>query len=271
MQISQRAPVSVIIPCLDCEGTISRAINSACQQTWQPKEIIVVNDGSKDRTLSRLQEIRERLGISWIKILDLGKNIGPGAARNVGWDAARQPYVAFLDSDDSWHPKKIEIQLKYMQNHPEVAITGHGSRWLREGETQFTLPDRYAIKPVTKRTMLVSNRWSTSTVMLKRDLDFRFEPTKRHSEDYLLWLRIICGGYKAMHIDLDLAHLHKAPYGSRGLSSQLWLMERGELDTYKRLCNAKLISWPTVVALCAFSMAKYLRRVTISKIRMMRS
>lgn len=269
MQISQRAPVSVIIPCLDCEGTISRAINSACQQTWQPKEIIVVNDGSKDRTLSRLQEIRERLGISWIKILDLGKNIGPGAARNAGWNAARQPYVAFLDSDDSWHPKKIEIQLKYMQNHPEVAITGHGSRWLREGEIPSALPDHYAIKPVAKWVMLVSNRWSTPTVMLKSDLEFRFESTKRYSEDYLLWLQIICGGYNAMHIDLDLAYLHKASFGSDGLSSQLWKMEKGELNTYRRLCDDKMISWSIVMALDAFSIAKYIRRLIISKLGLM--
>lgn len=270
MRTKSRVPVSVVIPCLNCEGTISRAISSVYQQTWLPKEVIVVNDGSKDQTLSRLQEIRESLGISWIKILDLGGNMGPGVARNAGWDAARQPYVAFLDSDDSWHPSKIEIQLKYMQNHPNVAITGHGSTWLREGEIPSSLTDHYAIKPVAKWFMLVSNRWSTPTVMLKRDLAYRFEPIKRHSEDYLLWLRIICGGYRAMHIDLDLAYSHKAPYGSSGLSGQLWQMEKGELDTYRRLCKDKVISWPTVLILNALSIAKYIRRVIISKLGLMR-
>lgn len=270
MQISQHVPVSVIIPCLNCEDTICRALYSVSQQTWLPREVILVDDGSTDETLSRLQNLRESLGLSWIKVLEQDENRGPGAARNIGWDSAKQPYVAFLDSDDSWHPCKIEIQLKYMQDHPDVAISGHGSRWLREGEPPSPLSNHYAIKPVNKGMMLVSNRWTTPTVMLKRDLDVRFDSTKRHSEDYLLWLRIIFGGYTAMHIDLDLAYLHKASYGSRGLSSQLWLMERGELDTYKRLCNDKLISWPTFMALCAFSMAKYVRRVTISKLRMIR-
>lgn len=271
MQAKQLAPVSVIIPCLNCEDTIGRAINSVSRQTWQPKEVILIaDDGSTDQTLSILQELRSSLGSSWIKILDLGRNNGPSAARNAGWNVAAQPYLAFLDADDAWHPRKVEIQLKYMQDHPEIAITGHRWSWLRKGEDPFPLQDPYTIKPVTKRMMLVSNRLPTSTVMLKRDLDLRFEPAKRHSEDYLLWLRIICSKYRASFIDLDLAYSYKAPYGSSGLSSQLWAMERGELDTYRRLCDEQLISRPTVVVLGAFSMAKYVQRVAISKLRMMR-
>jgi glycosyltransferase involved in cell wall biosynthesis len=271
MQIKPQVPVSVIIPCLNCEGTISRAVNSISQQTWQPKEVVLIeDDGSMDQTSSKLQEIRASLGLSWIKVLELGENKGPGAARNAGWNAASQSYVAFLDADDSWHPRKIELQLKYMQDHPEVAITGHCRSWLREGENPPPLQDIYTIRLVTKRMMQVSNRLATSTVMLKRDLDFRFEPAKRHSEDYLLWLRIICNEYRAEHIDLCMAYSYKAPYGSSGLSSQLWAMERGELDTYRRLHDDKLISWPVFVALSAFSMLKYVQRIMISKLRVMR-
>jgi glycosyltransferase involved in cell wall biosynthesis len=270
MSTRPKAPVSVVIPCLNCEGTIDRALNSVSQQTWQPKEVILIDDGSTDQTLSKLQERRAGLGPSWTKILEMGENKGPGAARNAGWDVATQPYVAFLDADDAWHPLKVEIQLEYMQDHPEVAITGHRSIWLQKGENPPPLQDRYTIKPVTKRMMLVSNYWSTPTVMLKRDLDFRFEPTKRYSEDYLLWLQIIFSEYEATCIDLDLAYLYKAPYGSKGLSSQLWAMERGELDTYRRLHNDHQISSPIIVALGVFSLAKYMRRVIISKLRVMK-
>jgi hypothetical protein len=118
--------------------------------------------------------------------------------------------------------------------------------------------------------MLIANRLATPTVMLKRDLDFRFNPAKRHSEDYLLWLRIICSGTTAHFIDLDLTYLYKAPYGMGGMSSQLWTMERGELDTYRRLRDDKLISWPSFMALSAFSVVKYVRRNLISKLRVMR-
>ncbi len=178
--------------------------------------------------------------------------------------------MAFLDADDAWHPRKIEIQLKYMLVHPEVAITGHRSRWLREGESLSLIPEHYAFKPISRWQMLMSNRWSTPSVMLKKNIGFRFEPGKRRSEDYLLWLRIICSGYKAMFIGLDLAYLYKAPYGAGGMSRQLWAMERGELDTYRRLRNEQLISWPSFLALSVFSMVKHMRRAVICKLRAMK-
>ncbi len=136
MQIEFQAPVSVIIPCFNCENTIIRAVNSVFKQTWQPKELILIDDGSTDESLSRLYDLRDHLGSSWIRILELRNNNGPGAARNAGWEAATQPYLAFLDADDAWHPCKVEIQLKYMQENSEMAITGHHMKWLRKERLQ---------------------------------------------------------------------------------------------------------------------------------------
>jgi len=261
------APVTVIIPCYRCSNTIDRAVASVAAQTWRPAELTMVGELSDDEAPGYLHTLQSRYGGDWIEIILRQENCGPGAARNSGWNAATQPYIAFLDADDAWHPRKIELQLKYMQAHPDVTITSHRSRWLREREKPLPLPEHYTIKPVTLWKMLVSNRSSTSTVMLKRDLGFRFEPTKRHSEDYLLWLRILYSGYKATFIDLDLAYIYKAPYGAGGLSGQLWSMEKGELDTYRKLRDEMLISWSAFLVLSIFSMAKYVRRVMISKLR----
>lgn len=258
------APLTVVIPCYRCKDTIERAVASVAAQTWRPAELILVDDASGDITPEILYYLQNRYGSNWIKVILRQENGGPGVARNSGWDVATQPYVAFLDADDAWHPRKIEIQLKYMEAHPEVAITGHRSCWLREEEPLPPLPENYTIKPVPRWQMLISNRLPTRTVMLKRNLDFRFEPAKRHSEDYLLWLRIVCSGYKAAFIDLEMAYLYKAPYGAGGLSGQLWEMEKGELDTYRRLRNERLISWPTFLALSTFSMAKYIRRLVVA-------
>ena len=264
MQIESQVPVSVIIPCFNCEGTIIRAVNSIFNQTLQPNEVILIDDGSTDESLSKLNEIRDHLGPSWIRVLKLDNNKGPSAARNAGWNVAAQPYLAFLDADDIWHPCKIEIQLKCMQDHPELAITSHFFSWLRDGENPPPLKDNCTIKPITKRMVLASNQLATPTVMLKRNLEFRFEPDKRYSEDYLLWLRIICNKYHAANIELCMAYSYKPPYGSSGLSAQLWDMEIGELDTYRRLRDDRLISWPWYIALSTFSMIKYVRRTMIS-------
>jgi len=265
------APVSVVIPCYRCQDTIERAVALVATRTHLPAELMLIDDASDDETPRILHALQNRYGSDWVKVIFQQKNGGPGAARNAGWDVATQPYVAFLDADDAWHPLKIEIQLGHMHAHPELAITGHRSRWLRGREPVAPLPKDYVIKPVARKQMLISNRWSTPTVMLRKDLDYRFEQSKRYSEDYLLWLQILSNGHKGAFIDLDLAYLYKAPYGAGGLSGQMWQMEKGELDTYLKLRNQRLISYPTFSALVVWSLVKYGRRVVVNKLRMMRN
>jgi glycosyltransferase involved in cell wall biosynthesis len=71
--------------------------------------VIVIDDASTDETLAKLMELRSRYGDGWIKVLRLGRNQGPATARNAGWMEAEKRYIAFIDADDAWHPRKIEI------------------------------------------------------------------------------------------------------------------------------------------------------------------
>src|SRR5262245_24730960 len=96
--------VSVVIPTFNRAHLITGAIESVLAQTLPPLEIIVVDDGSTDDTPERLAPYLDR-------IVFLGQeNRGVSAARNAGIQAARGNLIAFLDSDDVWHPRKIEIQ-----------------------------------------------------------------------------------------------------------------------------------------------------------------
>jgi len=116
------APVSVVIPCYRCGATIKRAVDSVAAQTLRPAEVILIEDGSGDNTLEQLYRVQGEHPKDWIKIIALEKNSGPSFARNTGWDAATQPYIAFLDADDSWHPQKTEIQYQWMAAHPKVCV-----------------------------------------------------------------------------------------------------------------------------------------------------
>jgi len=261
------APVSVVIPCYRCQDTIRRSVDSVAHQTWRPAELILVDDGSDDATVDLLRALEREYDNNWLKVVLLAENRGPADARNAGWDAASQPFVCFLDADDTWHPNKVEIQLKYMLSHPEVAISGHRNRWIQEGEPLWTLPEVHRVTPLPRWRILLSNPFSTGTAMLRRDLPFRFKAGKRYSEDYLLWSEIICSGRKAVLIDLELLYLHKAPYGAGGLSGKLWSMEKGELETYWSLHAGKLISLPTFLALALLSICKYARRVALNSFK----
>jgi glycosyltransferase involved in cell wall biosynthesis len=262
-------PVSVVIPCYCCSETIERAVSSVINQTQMPVEIWLVDDASPDdgRTLNKLYELKMRYADTvQIEVIALPINGGPSVARNTGWDAATQPYITFLDADDAWHTQKLEIQYEWMKEHPEIALTGHKCLWLKEDsfpQSSEPLPkvEEFQVRRITKLSLLFSNRFSTPSVMLKNELPFRFEPQKRYSEDYLLWLQIALSGYQGVFLDLPLAYLYKAPYGEEGLSSNLWNMEKGELDTYHRVHKEGYINLFAWLFLVLFSLAKFCRRV----------
>lgn len=262
--------VSVIIPCYRCSETIERAVESVIRQTLPPKEILLVEDCSDDEgaTLASLYHLKQNFQDKiCIKIIQLKENSGPGGARNAGWDEAQQTYLAFLDADDSWHPRKLEIQYQWMKSHPGVALTGHQSIWIKSGKQAHNLPDQWLAKLIGRRQLLLFNCFPTRSVMLRREIAYRFDPTKRQAEDYLLWLMISLGGHPAWRLELPLAYTYKADFGGSGLSGDLWKMEKGELDTYRQVYRNEMISRIEFIGLVLMSLSKYLRRLLLSQLQ----
>jgi glycosyltransferase involved in cell wall biosynthesis len=109
--------VSIIIPAYNCASHLSTSIESALNQTWQQKEIIVVNDGSTDNTSAILSKFQER-GVVIIN----QPNCGASTARNTGLRAARGEWIQFLDADDFLREDKIAIQLSKLKGSEEIAV-----------------------------------------------------------------------------------------------------------------------------------------------------
>lgn len=98
--------VSVIIPCFNSELFIQDCVESVLKQTYENIEIILIDDGSTDESLSKIEQFST-------KIMILKKeNQGAASARNLGIRNSNGSYIAFLDSDDIWHPEKIERQVQ---------------------------------------------------------------------------------------------------------------------------------------------------------------
>jgi len=253
-------PVTVVIPCFRCAGTIARAVDSVARQTARPAEIFIVDDASDDGSRAALAG----LGVA-VRTIRLAKNCGPAGARNVGWRAATQPYVAFLDADDAWHVRKIELQLAWMESHPQSLLTGHCIQEHTLGEPSVSsIGSATRISPLM---LLASNRFQTSSVMLRRSLSQRFAEDKRYCEDYLLWLEIVLGGGEAHYLDAPLAMRFKAAYGADGASGRLWAMERGELDALRRVWRAGLLGFSPFAAAVTWSGMKFLRRAALAQLR----
>jgi len=126
--MTDSAPISVIIPAYDSEDFIGEAIATVQAQTLPVAEIIVVDDGSSDRTA----EIAKAHGARVIRQV----NRGVSAARNVGIRAATQEWIALLDQDDIWAPEKIEYQWRAIQFHPDVGIVSCDMNWFEHSDTR---------------------------------------------------------------------------------------------------------------------------------------
>jgi len=167
-------PVSVVVPCFRGAATLGRAVASVLGQTQPAAEIIVVDDASDDDTPRVIAQLPRS-----VRRIRLDTNHGPATARNAGWNAATQNYIAFLDADDAWHPRKLELQTAWMDAHPGTVLSAHGYVF-HDIEHD---PKIERVFPVSATMMLVSNRFSTPCVMLRRSLAPRFAEGKTASAD----------------------------------------------------------------------------------------
>jgi glycosyltransferase involved in cell wall biosynthesis len=128
-----RTTISTIIPSYNYARFVREAIDSAVGQTYAPDEVIVVDDGSTDATAEVLASYGERIRVI------RQQNQGVARARNAGIAAARGEYVAFLDADDVWHPRKLELQIARFEADPSLGLVHCGIEMFDAGGNTIDL------------------------------------------------------------------------------------------------------------------------------------
>lgn len=259
-----QAPVSVVIPCFKCAETIERAVDSIAKQTLIPQEVILVNDASPDNTIDILQNLQNAYGKEWIKIIDLKENVGPGQARNFGWELASQDYLAFLDADDIWHPQKILIQYEWLQKNPQATLIGSIPPPITRSSADYQSLDlNYEINLVSKAKILRSNVFETSSVVVKKNTSYRFDQKKRYCEDHLLWTEICLDNHLCYLFTMPLTYIFKS-FGSGGLTKSLWLMRSGYINNCWQLWQNSKINILSLGGLISYSLLKFLALLVLS-------
>lgn len=255
--------VSVVIPCYGGTATIVRAIESVIAQSRPAAEILVVDDGNPEPAAGFLAALPARF--EKLRVVKLSPNSGLADARNAGWNAAREKYVAFLDDDDAWHPRKLEWQTKAMEENPLLALTATGLFESPGEPARWPACDAMpALRSYSRLRAMIVNPSHPVTWMVRRELAHRFPRGVRHVEDYLFVLELLLDGAQVLHLDADLCCVFKPRLGrTTGLSSQLWKMERAELSVYASLARSGRLSFATSKALQGVSLLKFLRRLAL--------
>ena len=264
--IAAPVSVSVVVPCYRCTRTVERAVASVAAQTALPMEVILVDDASSDGTREALLALRERHAPGWIKLVLLDKNVGAASARNAGWEQGAGQFIAFLDADDSWHPRKLELQYAFMASHPHVAVSGHRHVRANRAAEPASL-GAPAFQSLPAFYVLMKNPFITPSFMVRRELPLRFLAGRRHMEDHLFLMQVKAAGWQIAKINLPLAFIYKNIFGDSGLSADLWVMQRCELENYRLLCEQRHISPMTFGFFRLYSWFKFFRRVVIVKCR----
>lgn len=212
--------VSVIIPAYNAEKFLERAIRSVLAQTFDDYEIIVVDDGSTDKTAEIAKSFKK---VRYFQ----QEHVYQAAARNKGITEARGEYIAFLDADDEWLPEKLEKQLAFMSNK-SLEISYTDSYYLSGDQKVMYSAIAKPYSGAIAEELLRNSFITTNTVIVAREVLNKFgslstEPEYLGHEDYELWLRLALNGVGFGYLDKPLANYYVGHESSSSNKFRMWV------------------------------------------------
>ena len=186
--------ISVVMPSYNAQSVIGSTIESVLSQSHTNWELLIIDDCSSDDTRNIVQEFIER--DKRIKLITLNKNHGaPAAPRNIGVHEARGKWIAFLDSDDIWHPEKLTLQLAVMIEKNVGFCATSSVSFISDSELVFLKSPKFKTSDIRFSQQQLKGRIVNSSVLVKREYLTKFplneDPEYKAVEDYHCWLRIL--------------------------------------------------------------------------------
>jgi len=184
----KRASVTVVIPTFNSARLVTEAIDSVLAQSLLPSQIIVVDDGSRDDTRDRLVPYMNRVRYVF------QQNQGVSTSRNRGITEAETEWVAFLDADDVWHPRKLEFQMTELSKSPNLGFLGTALfTWPTSSFPDLTSCQTLIVETMRWEQFVLRTSLLPSSVIARTDLLKQlggFDARLQSPEDRDLWMRI---------------------------------------------------------------------------------
>lgn len=223
--------ISVIITTFNRKDLVKRAINSVLEQTILADEIIIIDDGSDDGTEEYIKEYFPDIKYYW------QKNTGISAARNKGIAISINDWIAFLDSDDEWLPKKLEKQKEAILENPSYQLCHTNEIWIRNGRRVNPKNRHQKFGGLIFEKCLPLCVISPSSVIIHREVFQtygKFDESLPVCEDYDMWLRL-CAFLPVLYLEDMLVK----KYGGHQdqLSKKLWGMDRFRIKALEKIIN----------------------------------
>jgi glycosyltransferase involved in cell wall biosynthesis len=181
--------ISIIMPCYNSQAYLFESIKSSLEQTYKNIELIIVNDGSTDRSYDIIKNFKD----SRIRLINQ-PNLGVSVARNKGLDSSTGKFIAFLDSDDFWRHDCLERLYNALKSEPDAVLSycGWQNLGLKGGEGEPYIPPDYE-QENKLQNLLRSCPWPIHAALTRREAIESaglFDESLTNSEDYKLWLHI---------------------------------------------------------------------------------
>ena len=193
MKMAPNPMISVIMPVYNAERFLKPAIQSILDQSFKDFELIIVEDGSKDRSFEIADNFRKL--DSRIKLIKLSINLRVANASNIALQNAGGRYIARMDADDISLPERFSKQAEFMETHPDLGILGSGMRYMDESGRLLSIPPLFQGDLSIHWHSLFESPFSNPTVMIRKSiLDqyyLQYDLSSVYGEDYELWSRLL--------------------------------------------------------------------------------
>ena len=239
--------ISIILPCYNAENFINETIQSVLNQTYKNFELLIVNDGSDDKSVEIIKSIDDKR----ITLIETDHTGLGSCAINTGIKNATGDFIAIIDADDLWFPEKLAIELSFFESHPDIGmVCSNEFELIEDKQTSQKTSNLVQKQQRTNRFIsfkylfLNTNIVSTSTVVLRKqclaDVGMLSElPSYFSVYDYQLWLRV-AQKYPIYFINKPLGYyrIHE-----KGISKKMDRSVKGVFYVLANLINEVPIEW----------------------------